>query len=326
MKKSRRKYPELFQGTNKKNHYFEGWYYKTVSKDSLTTIALIPGISLYKEDTHAFIQIFLSSNTPNKTLKTYYIRFPFSEFSYVDVPFQIKINNNSFSLTSVSLDINTEDITLKGQFSIDEIVPIKTSLYAPNIMGPFSYLPYMECSHGIISMTHLINGELSYNKDLILFNNAKGYIEKDWGTSFPKEYVWMQSNHFTNDDTSFMFSYATIPFLKQSFNGLISVLYHNKKEYRFSTYQLARIKKEELSTLQAKYTIKQGKYLLEIFAKTTEGISLASPIKGQMNNSIKEGLSGTISIKLFEHKTLILEDTGIHAGIEIMKTTHSHKS
>ncbi|MCK7537696.1 MAG: tocopherol cyclase family protein [Marinilabiliales bacterium] len=28
------------------------------------------------------------------------------------------------------------------------------------------------------------------------FSGGRGYIEKDWGHSFPSAYVWMQSNHF----------------------------------------------------------------------------------------------------------------------------------
>jgi len=38
-----------------------------------------------------------------------------------------------------------------------------------------------------------------------------------------------------------------------------------------------------------------------------------------MIEQIKEGLSGNIHIKLYRKKVLILEDTGLHAGIEIMK-------
>lgn len=319
MKLSRRKNPILFQGTKKKNHYFEGWYYKAVSNDEQTTIALIPGISLYKDDTHAFIQIFVSSKLPEETLKTAYIRFPYEDFSFQDHPFKILIKDNSFSLEQVTINIESDELSLKGTLSIQQVTPLNTSLYAPNIMGPFAYLPKMECSHGVISMNHIINGSLSLNNQTINFEQAKGYIEKDWGTSFPKEYVWMQSNHFSDIDTSFMFSYATIPFMKLSFNGLITVLYHKQQEYRFSTYQLAKIKKETLSELEAYYIVKQGKYTLEIHAKTTQGVLLPSPSMGEMKNKIKEGLSGTIALKLYHKSTLILEDTGTHAGIEIMK-------
>jgi hypothetical protein len=37
-----------------------------------------------------------------------------------------------------------------------------------------------------------------------------------------------------------------------------------------------------------------------------------------MSQTIKEGLSGTIDIKLYKKGLLIYEDTGYQAGIEIM--------
>ena len=46
-------------------------------------------------------------------------------------------------------------------------------------MGPFSYIPFMECNHAIISMQNTINGYININDNLINFNNNKGYIENN---------------------------------------------------------------------------------------------------------------------------------------------------
>ena len=94
----------------------------------------------------------------------------------------------------------------------------------PNIMGPFTYIPNMECNHGVVSMSHTINGSIQLNDETWEFKNDKGYIEKDWGTSFPKRYIWIQGNHFKNTNTSFMLSLAHIPFIGFSFEGLIAQL------------------------------------------------------------------------------------------------------
>jgi hypothetical protein len=63
-------------------------------------------------------------------------------------------------------------------------------------MGWYSYVPFMECYHGLISIDHKLQGSLQINGQEIDFTEGKGYAEKDWGTSFPEGYVWMQSNHF----------------------------------------------------------------------------------------------------------------------------------
>lgn len=48
-------HPEILQWNGKRTHYFEGWYFKSVSKDSKRAIAVIPGISVEKDNRHAFI-------------------------------------------------------------------------------------------------------------------------------------------------------------------------------------------------------------------------------------------------------------------------------
>ena len=61
-------------------------------------------------------------------------------------------------------------------------------------MGPFSYIPGMECRHAVYSMKHTVNGEIRVNEQIIRFKNDMGYMEGDSGTSFPDRYIWTQ--HF----------------------------------------------------------------------------------------------------------------------------------
>ncbi|MEZ4893124.1 MAG: tocopherol cyclase family protein [Saprospiraceae bacterium] len=37
---------------------------------------------------------------------------------------------------------------------------------------------------------------LTINGEELDFTGGKGYMEKDWGRSFPSAYFWMQTNHF----------------------------------------------------------------------------------------------------------------------------------
>ncbi len=314
------KNPELYQGIHKKNNYFEGWYYKFVSEKNDFTLALIPGISLNKKDPHAFIQIFISEiNDREHTLKTHYIKYPTTAFITQEKPFMISIDDNHFSKTSVNIHIDDQNIKLDGMITLQHLTPLRTSLYAPNIMGPFAYLNFMECYHGVVSMNHILSGSFRANNHSIDFNHEKGYIEKDWGKSFPRAYVWLQSNHFSHSSTSFMFSYADIPFGKLYFKGLIVNLVVDSKEYRFATYNCAKVILEEIHKNRVHYKIKKGKYILDIKAHSIVETSLASPINGEMINQIKEGLSGEIALTLYKEKNIIYEDIGYHAGIEIMK-------
>ena len=312
--------PEYFQGNNKKKRYFEGWYFKLVSQDEIYTIAFIPGISLATLDQHAFIQVFISKQEETDvSLKTYYIRYQLKDFTFGHDSFWIMIGENYFSNERIKIKLQNNQIDLSGEIEFDHLTPLKRTLFMPNIMGFFGYFNFMECYHGVVSMTHHLTGTIHVNHQLITFDTGKGYIEKDWGKSFPKSYVWMQSNHFENQETSFLFSYADIPFLGLHFKGLIINLLYNQKEYRFATYNHAKVIKEEFNENSVHYQIKKGIYLLDIEGKSTKQIGLASPKNGMMIEQIKEGLSGYIHLKLYLNNSLIYEDSGRHAGIEIMK-------
>lgn len=309
------KHPEYFQGNHKKDNYFEGWYYKLVSGDQKTSIAFIPGISINKEDPHAFIQVFLSINNQ---LITHYIRYASDSFSYSHDQFIIQIDKQLFTKSQLDIDIHNDMIQIQGKIDLKDHISLKTNLYAPNIMGPFAYIPFMECNHGVISMQAHLSGVLKINDEPISFDNGKSYIEKDWGKSFPKNYIWLQSNHFKDKSTSLMFSYATIPFIGLSFKGLIVNLVYQKKEIRFSTYNFSKILKKEILNNSIYFILKKGSYKLHVKAQKDREIELKSPSFGLMNQTIKEGLSGIISIKLYKKNQLIYEDTGYQAGIEIM--------
>jgi len=313
-------HPEYFQGKHKKNNYFEGWYYKFVSQDEKDTLAFIPGVSINSDDQHAFIQVFISHHdNDNVQLKTHYFRFAFEDFSFNEEDFWVKIGPNTFSNQSIEVNLNEKDFVINGSLKMLQLSPIQKSLLSPNIMGIFGYLGFMECYHGIVSMSHQLEGSLNVNQNEIIFQGGKGYIEKDWGKSFPDAYVWLQSNHFDDSKTSFMFSYANIPFLGLHFKGLIANLIFNDKEYRFATYNRTKVIKESIAEGIVIYHLRKGKYILEVEAHSDENIDLVSPRNGLMIEQIKEGLSGYIKLTLKYKDHIIYQDTGYHAGIEIMK-------
>lgn len=312
--------PEIYQGDKQTSRYFEGWYFKLVSKDQKYNIALIPGISLNEDDRHAFIQVFITTNINNNLeLKTYYLRFPATAFKYSTTKFEVTIGENFFSAHTLKLKIDQDDLKLDGQIMLSKINPIRKSILSPSIMGLFAYIPKMECYHGVISMSHELKGTLIYNKAGIDLSEGKGYLEKDWGRSFPRGYVWIQSNHFQNQKASFMFSYADIPFLGFYFKGLIANLQIDDKEYRFATYNFSKVVSETISKDKVRYVLKRFNLKLEIEASIKQTKDLPSPKDGKMNQTIKEGLMGEVHLRLFDNDKLIFEDHGYSTGVEIMK-------
>ncbi|MFA9424225.1 MAG: tocopherol cyclase family protein [Sedimentibacter sp.] len=313
--------PIIFQGRKKSRRYFEGWYFKQVSTDLKSTISIIPGVSKDINDSHAFIQTIINRNVQGNTrLTTHYHRFSIEDFKYTDEPFSLKIGKNIFKRDEIELELIDEEYSLSGKITFSNFTAIKTNPVFPNIMGYYAYLPIMECYHGIVSMSHGLEGTLLLNEEMLNFNEGKGYIEKDWGTSFPKEYVWVQSNNFNNSDASIMCSIANIPFLGTSFKGFICNLYCDGKEYRFASYNNSKLLNIDYNEELLEATMVKGNLKLELSARLSEGGMLKAPKDGNMNRTIKEGLNGVVNIKLIKNSSEILfYGTGNPCGIEIVK-------
>jgi hypothetical protein len=313
--------PILFQGNLQKTNYFEGWYFKQVSADQQTSLSFIPAVSLNESDPHSFIQyILVETNDENqKITHTGYVRYDVSDFSYTNNPFSVTIGSSTFTENLLSIHLEDENFQFHGDINLQEFQPIQTSFLQPNIMGIFGYLPKMECYHGVISMTHKLNGHLTINNKVVDFTEGRGYIEKDWGTSFPKEYIWLQSNHFENKTASLFFSIAHIPFHFTEFEGFICNVVLEGREYRFATYNHSQCEVKEITDAFVHIHLENKNARLSIQAEVLGQGELIAPVQGTMKKAIKEGISGVLSIELKDKTTgEIFSDTGKNAGIEIV--------
>lgn len=307
------KNPKLFQGEEyikNNDYYFEGWYFKNSSNNN--GISFIPGISINYNEKKAFIQVITNESS-------YFINYDISEFMYSFNPFYIKIGKNYFSQEEIKIDLydQSKEIEINGTLKYSNTKNIKTNCINPNIMGPFSYVPNMECNHAIISMKNNIEGTIKINNKNYNFNNANGYIEKDWGTSFPKSYIWCQGNSFEKSDASFMLSIAEVPLRMITFKGLICVFIIGNKEYKFTTYNNSKIVKCDITNKNINIIIKKGKYKLNIYSRLERGQKLFAPKNGQMTSNVFENILANIKLTLTKRDTVIFSDSSNNCGIEI---------
>jgi hypothetical protein len=312
-------HPELFQGKITDTHYFEGWYFKVVDRPGKKAFAFIAGISLGedKEDSHAFIQFF-----DGKTGSTDYVPFPVDDFRASEKEFAVYIGDNFFSQNRMTIKIDANHRKIAGELTFKDLVPYPKTLLSPGIMGWYNFVPFMECKHGVVSLDHTVSGSLSVDGTHISFDGGRGYIEKDYGHSFPSSYVWMQSNHFQEHHASFMLSVATIPWIRKSFTGFLGALWFDGELYRFATYTGALITRYERGEREVSVAIEDKKRILEVKAIWGDAWALRSPEFGMMDSKIYESLTSTIHLSLLEKSgrgvRTLFEATGRNAGVEIM--------
>lgn len=310
------KNPEMFQGQYKKKNYFEGWYYKLIDSSQKNVWALIPGIAYGKDpnDGHAFIQVIEANSC-----RVHYFRYDIYDFKSSNRDFHVQIGNNHFNRNEIKLDLRGQDTLIQGHLTFHNIVPFPKKPLRPGIMGPFSFVPSMECYHGVVNIHHEIKGSLFENKSEIDFTNGYGYIEKDWGRSFPESWIWLQSNHFPQKNVSVMFSVAKIPWLLSHFTGFLSFLRIDDEVLMFATYTGAKIRKLKYENNLLTLSISSFKHTLEMEAKFSKGGVLKAPKNGMMDRTVTESITSNVNVRLYHNKSkrLLFEGEGMNTGFEL---------
>lgn len=304
-------HPDQYQGWGKSSKYFEGWYFKVVNSDESKALAIIPGIAMdVTGKKQAFVQVL-----DGKKRTAAYHSFDAVDFRPKGGKFDLSIGQNHFTNDSIRLDLPN----IEGELYFTERTPWPNSFYSPGIMGPYSFVPFMECYHGILSMDHRIEGQLELEGETVDFSNGRGYMEKDWGKSFPSAYFWMQTNHFDQPGISIKASVAKIPWMGSSFIGFIAGVWLHDRLIQFTTYNGSKLTHAFADKQEVRLVMENKHFRLEICAHRQKSTLLASPISGLMDGRIEESMTSLIDVQLIDKhsRAVLLSDTGRNAGLEV---------
>ncbi len=264
---------------------FFGWYFKCQGNGG--TLAVIPAFHKSGKSMMCSIQIITDEGAWNAV-------YPAS-FWHRHRGFGVDIGRNTFGREGFSLDVESEGIVARGSVRFGAFTPLSS-----NIMGPFRFVPFLQCRHSVVSMLHTVDGEITVNGKSYRFESARGYIEGDRGRSFPEVYAW---THGFTDGGSVMLSVASIPFGLFRFTGVIGVVYEGGREYRIATYRGARAKMIK----GGKIVIRQGKRTFSAVQLTrAASYPLNAPVSGAMIRTIHESAACRVSYTLTEGAQEIL--------------------
>ncbi len=309
-------HPDWYHGHGKQPPFFEGWYYKLIDSTEQHRYAVIPGIffSHDRDRHHAFIQV-LDGMTGNSA----YFTFPPEQFQAAENDFDVRIGDNHFRADCMMLNLKGDELAFSGELYFEGLSSWPVRWTAPGIMGWYGWLTFMECYHGVVSLDHTLRGTLKLDGRSLDFTGGRGYIEKDWGQSFPAGYVWMQSNHFEQSGTCLSASIAVIPFLRFKFPGFIIGIWHEQRLYRFAKYTNAQVEKLSVTDEHVDWVVRDRDYRLEMLATRAGGGLLHAPTRTEMHKRVMETLHSTVTIRLTEIASgrEIVSGTGRNAGLEV---------
>jgi hypothetical protein len=289
--------------------FFEGWYYKISFDDYKNTLVVIPGVHMNDENQHAFIMVAYENTS-------HYYRFPLESFSSSTDEYILKIDDekNLFSYDKLLVNLQpkdgddaTESFRMNLTFSSHSIIP-DLSVIAPGTMGPYSWIPTMQCYHHVLSMKYHIHGSIEINQAENITMSGVGYLEKDWGNSFPSIWIWGQANQWANlpstSSASLFFSLALIPwYFNLEFAGFLIVFEYNHQFYRFNTYLQSIVNDLSVNkdTNQFSFNVYDVLFEYKLHISThlnqnenINGAMLYGPRHGRMEKFVKEILAKNI--------------------------------
>lgn len=280
----------------KRRRYFEGWYFK--QQNNQESLALIPAFHINKAgEASASLQVIENN-------QAWHIPFPVQDFQADRKQLLIRLGACSFSPQGCKLQAEGPDCQLEGSLYFGPFAPL-----AYDIMGPFCYMPGMECRHSVFSMSHRVEGRLLVNGKAFVFKNDHGYMEGDRGKSFPKRYLWTQYSWMRN---SLMLSVAEIPLGPFSFTGCTGFILLKGKEYRIATYLGARL----LHISEDTMVIRQGKLRLQIKRMEEKAQPLLAPDRGAMARTIYESLCCPVQYTCTLKGEILFDFTARQASFE----------
>jgi hypothetical protein len=179
-------------------------------------------------------------------------------------------------------------------------------------MGIFGLIPGMECNHNVLSMSHGLKGVLQINDEKIDWNGGWGYVETDWGSSFPEHYLWTQCQFGKGGISSVMGAVAKVPLFGTVFTGALCQIQYGGKVYRIGTPYGGRVKILGDGTV----VLKQGNQTLSMVRLDEHPQILRAPVAGGMRRRIKESVSCRVQYRFWIGKRQIFNIISSQASFE----------
>ena len=277
------------------NEFFCGWYFKCQSEER--TLAVIPALHRSRGVQTYSIQLITDTGAWNVPFWQGSLRTHGSRPCAV-------IGANRFSGDGLQLDLHTANLSAVGSLRFHGLSPIRY-----DIMGPFRYVPFMECRHCVFSMRHAVNGSLRVNGRDYRFQDGVGYIEGDRGRSFPRRYVWTQCCFPAG---SLMLSVAEIPLGPARFTGIIGIVQWQGREYRLATYLGACAE----AIGDGGITVRQGSMALTARLLEKAAHPLLAPAHGAMTRIIREGAACRAQYRFVRNGQVLFDCETARASFE----------
>lgn len=268
-----------------KPHQFDGKYYKIKVDELDKHLIIIQGVN-YK-DRECFVQYAFEGDFKSK-----YHSFSISKLETKDDV--VYLENNIFAKNLMHIEL--PELHLTANFQNLDLTKDSEKV---STMGVLKNIPFVQCKHEIISLSRKCDLSINNFNDINLNSKGEIYIERNWGKSFPKEYLWIHC-YDQIDGESFEFQFAVA---KPKFLGLrpkvhLGILNFKNKTYNFGLQRKTKVRLIDYNSLNNTLSFVIDGKDFQIVCSLNQGFftEFLSPGKNGMSGKILESLNSNLTL------------------------------
>ena len=278
--------PNSIRGNFERNKYFEGWFQKVYSKEHNVPFILIYGYATNNSaDNFGFLQVLLPNQTPE------IIYFPKNEVSCDIEQHIFRMGKNLLTLELIR--INTHGLSI--DLNLKNVNPMRTF---KNSMGYTYFIPNLPCYHSVLNTAQNVSGEIQHNGVCYTLNNAMGYLEKNWGTTFPESYFWVHAVDPNNPRISLLFSRAKIVWLGKTYVKHVGYLCLDGQQIELRDLNNFKVSINNISPENRIIHIRSASVQLDLSLEYGREVEFNGPEDGALSRLIQHRTDAKIDVLL----------------------------
>lgn len=278
--------PSSIRGGIDRSRFFEGWFQKVYLRQHRTSFVIIYGYATGNaHETFGFIQVLMPGEEPR------IVCFPKDQVTLDRHKHIVRMGDNVLSTDAIDIKMNE----LRMQLQLIDNQRIDT---LNNSMGYAYYVPSLPCYHSVLNTSHGVSGSIVHKSKEYAIDNELGYLEKNWGTSFPDRYMWLHAVDPNNPEISLLFSCADIQWLGGTFTRHVGHMRFDGKHI-----DLRELSSVVISTHRADpdtyiYRINSRSLQLDVAITVGQKVLLKAPEHGSLSREIPHHIDALIEARI----------------------------
>jgi tocopherol cyclase len=278
--------PNSIRGTFERSKFFEGWFQKVYSKAHKASFILIYGYATHNsDDEFGFLQILIPNQTPE------IVYFPKNQVSCDIKKHQIRMGKNLLTTELIRIDINGISIEL----NLKNKQPFRTF---KNSMGYTYFIPNLPCYHSVLNTAQSVSGEIKHQGQCYTLDHEMGYLEKNWGTTFPESYFWVHAVDPNNPAISLLFSRAKIVWLGKTYIKHVGYLCYDGQQIELRELKNCAVSNSNISPENRIIQIRSASAQLDLALGYGREVQFKGPKDGALSRMIHHQADAKVEVSL----------------------------